>query len=95
RTRKITLNERSYFIFAQKSKYQLQEMYAGLSYKKQYLLQITDASLKMFSDTRVKAACNRTSCVFAVKNKILTRKLGGTQAMRFCIFEIKGRASSA
>uniref|UniRef100_A0A1I8GHJ0 PID domain-containing protein n=1 Tax=Macrostomum lignano TaxID=282301 RepID=A0A1I8GHJ0_9PLAT len=65
-------------------------MYAGLSYKKQYLLQITDASLKMFSDTRVKAACNRTSCVFAVKNKILTRKLGGTQAMRFCIFEIKG-----
>uniref|UniRef100_A0A1I8FQT4 BHLH domain-containing protein n=1 Tax=Macrostomum lignano TaxID=282301 RepID=A0A1I8FQT4_9PLAT len=66
------------------------DMYAGLSYKKQYLLQITDASLKMFSDTRVKAACNRTSCVFAVKNKILTRKLGGTQAMRFCIFEIKG-----
>ncbi|PAA70020.1 hypothetical protein BOX15_Mlig029325g1 [Macrostomum lignano] len=63
--------------------------YREMKFREQYIMPICDQTLQMVSDTRIKAACTRTRCIFSVCNKMLTRKIS-SQSMRFCILEIRG-----
>ncbi|PAA92635.1 hypothetical protein BOX15_Mlig031892g1 [Macrostomum lignano] len=68
-------------------------MYREYRYREAYLAPINDKTLQMIGDSRVRAACTQTGCLFFVQNRMCSRKICG-RVLRCCIFEVRGVSRS-
>lgn len=64
-------------------------MYREYKVRESFLLPISDKTLQMIGDSRIRAACTRTGCLLFVQNRMCCHRTCG-HSLRYCILEVRG-----